>query len=256
MRSSRACRYVLKPPPCTHTSPPVAVCSTVATAVAVCASSSRSCDTKKIVLGVSRIRSSSHRLVGTSRKLSGSSSSSTSCGPRRSAVRTSRFCSPPDRVRSSRCCAFSYGIDKTSVVTSSQAASASYPPTSAQSASACAYRICDGVSSTVMIASSAASSSRAAARIDASARSARTARTVRSSSTRPIIWSITPSPPDRDTVPSCGARSPATIRRSVVLPAPFGPTSATFAPSPTRRSTDVRSALPSGRKYERPETST
>ena len=40
--------------------------------------------------------------------------------------------------------------------------------------------------------------------------------------------------------------SPATIRSSVVLPAPFGPTSATFAPSPTRKLTSAKSTRPSG----------
>ena len=48
-------------------------------------------------------------------------------------------------------------------------------------------------------------------------------------------WRITPSPPARAIDPAAGASSPATMRSSVVLPAPFGPTSATLAPSPTRK---------------------
>ncbi len=62
----------------------------------------------------------------------------------------------------------------------------------------------------------------------------------------PTIWRITPSPPERVTAPSCGTRSPVMIRSSVVLPAPFAPTSATFAPSPTRKETSSRSTRPSG----------
>ena len=52
----------------------------------------------RIVFVDSRIRSSSQILPGTSRKLSGSSSSSTSSGPRSRNSSTSRFCSPPDSV--------------------------------------------------------------------------------------------------------------------------------------------------------------
>ena len=46
------------------------------------------------------------------------------------------------------------------------------------------------------------------------------------------------------------------IRVSVVLPVPFGPMSATFAPSPTRTETSLRSGLPSGRLKETELTST
>ena len=60
------------------------------------------------------------------------------------------------------------------------------------------------------------------------------------------IWRITPSPPDRVIAPACGTRSPVTMRSSVVLPAPFAPTSATFAPSPTRNDTSSSSTRPSG----------
>src|SRR5262245_7239070 len=59
-------------------------------------------------------------------------------------------------------------------------------------------------------------------------------------------WRITPSPPLVVTVPDFGTTSPAIIRTSVVLPAPFGPTSATLAPSATRNETSANSTLPSG----------
>ncbi|CPU64643.1 Uncharacterised protein [Mycobacteroides abscessus] len=124
-RSARAWAYVAKPPPCTHTVPPPGVGSSVATWVAVRDSSSRSWDTKRTVLDDATSRSSSQRFVGTSRWLSGSSSSRTSSGPRSRAVSASRFCSPPDSDRTSRHCAFSNGTDSTSSVTSSQPASAS-----------------------------------------------------------------------------------------------------------------------------------
>ncbi len=48
-------------------------------------------------------------------------------------------------------------------------------------------------------------------------------------------WRMTPSPPVRATEPASGIRSPAMIRSSVVLPAPFSPTSAARAPSPMRK---------------------
>src|SRR6202035_3404558 len=47
-------------------------------------------------------------------------------------------------------------------------------------------------------------------------------------------WRITPSPPVATTVPDWGWMSPATSRSSVVLPAPFGPTSAAVIPSRQR----------------------
>jgi hypothetical protein len=62
----------------------------------------------------------------------------------------------------------------------------------------------------------------------------------------PMNWRITPSPPERAMPPIGVGRSPATIRSSVVLPAPFGPTSATLAPSPTRNDTSANSSRPSG----------
>ncbi len=40
-------------------------------------------------------------------------------------------------------------------------------------------------------------------------------------------------PPSTETVPRVGLASPASIRSSVVLPAPFGPTSAETRPSGT-----------------------
>ena len=63
----------------------------------------------------------------------------------------------------------------------------------------------------------------------------------------PMNWRITPSPPLRETEPLVGVRSPAMIRSSVVLPEPLGPTSATVAPSPTRKDTSSSSTRPSGR---------
>ena len=69
-------------------------------------------------------------------------------------------------------------------------------------------------------------------------------RTDDSSRTEPTNWRITPSPPDRPTEPSCGSMSPATSRSRVVLPAPLAPTSATFAPSPTRKETSRQQAPP------------
>src|SRR3954452_13156959 len=67
---------------------------------------------------------------------------------------------------------------------------------------------------------------------------------------------MTPSPPLRVTAPPWAARSPAMIRSRVVLPVPFGPTSATVAPSPTRRLTSSSSGLPSGREKRTALTST
>src|SRR5688500_5152324 len=69
-------------------------------------------------------------------------------------------------------------------------------------------------------------------------------------------WRITPRPPLRATAPSSGTRSPATIRSSVVFPAPFSPTSAARAPSPTRKETPSSSTRPSGRVCRTPVTST
>ena len=57
---------------------------------------------------------------------------------------------------------------------------------------------------------------------------------------------MTPTPPVRATAPEDGCRSPAIIRSSVVLPAPLAPTSAVFAPSPTRKLTSSKSTRPSG----------
>ena len=45
-------------------------------------------------------------------------------------------------------------------------------------------------------------------------------------------------------------------RISVVFPAPFAPTSATLAPSPTRKETSSSKILPSGRSKRTPATST
>ena len=70
------------------------------------------------------------------------------------------------------------------------------------------------------------------------------------------ICRITPRPPLRVIAPACGMRSPVTIRSNVVFPAPLAPTSATFAPSPTRNDTSSSSTRPSGSSNRTPETST
>ena len=77
-----------------------------------------------------------------------------------------------------------------------------------------------------------------------------------SSPTMPMNCRMTPSEPERATTPVCTGRSPATIRSSVVLPAPLGPTSATLAPSPTRNDTSAKSCRPSGSMCATPATST
>ena len=84
--------------------------------------------------------------------------------------------------------------------------------------------------------------SRSAGGASDSARSA----SVDSSPIMPMNWRITPSPPARAIAPLRTGRSPATILSSVVLPAPFGPTRATLAPSPTRNDTSAKSSRPSG----------
>ena len=72
----------------------------------------------------------------------------------------------------------------------------------------------------------------------------------------PMNWRMTPSPPLAVTVPDCGAWSPAMSRISVVLPAPFGPTSAATEPSPTRNEASSSSTRPSGSAWLRCATST
>ena len=67
-----------------------------------------------------------------------------------------------------------------------------------------------------------------------------------SSRSEPTNCRITPSPPLVVTAPACAVASPAMIRSRVVLPAPFAPTRATVAPSPTRNETSSNSARPSG----------
>ncbi len=57
-------------------------------------------------------------------------------------------------------------------------------------------------------------------------------------------------------LPLCGFRSPAMILVSVVLPEPFAPTSATLAPSPTRKVMSSSNTRPSGSSYPTPATST
>ncbi|CAM5623194.1 hypothetical protein SBADM41S_00337 [Streptomyces badius] len=66
-RSLRASWYVAKLPPCTHTSLPAGLGSTLTIFSAARDSSSRSWETKRTVLRVSFSFSSSHRFPGTSR---------------------------------------------------------------------------------------------------------------------------------------------------------------------------------------------
>ena len=49
--------------------------------------------------------------------------------------------------------------------------------------------------------------------------------------------------PSTATVPSCGGRMPATVSRKVVLPAPFGPSSASIVPASTERSTSRKAMV-------------
>ena len=51
-----------------------------------------------------------------------------------------------------------------------------------------------------------------------------------------------------------GSRSPAIIRKSVVLPEPFGPINATFVPSPTRKETSLNNTRPSDKANSMPVT--
>jgi len=72
----------------------------------------------------------------------------------------------------------------------------------------------------------------------------------------PTNWRMTPRPPLTATVPDCAAISPAMSRTSVVLPAPFGPTSAAVVPSPTRKQASASSSRPSGSAWLSRATST
>ena len=147
-------------------------------------------------------------------------------------------------------------MPRAAVVQTSQRTSASYPPTSPQSATACAYLSWVFSSSASIIASSALSSLAAACWIASGATPSSRSRTVEESRTEPTNWRITPSPPDREMLPLCGFRSPAMILVSVVLPDPFAPTSATLAPSPTRNVMSSSNTRPSGNSYPTPATST
>ena len=147
--------------------------------------------------------------------------------------------------------------------TVSKSTSASYPPASPQAPSASAYASwalpaallnLPRTSAACSAASAAASRAPAARSVGAEIERARSC-SVESSPIMPMNWRITPSPPDRAMPPVWTGRSPATIRSSVVLPAPLGPTSATLAPSPTRNDTSAKSSRPSGSVYPTPATS-
>jgi hypothetical protein len=75
------------------------------------------------------------------------------------------------------------------------------------------------------------------------------------SRTEPMNWRMTPNPPVIETLPLSGLMSPQIIRINVVFPEPFGPIKATFAPSPTRKLTSLRSSRPSDNAYSTAETS-
>ena len=81
-----------------------------------------------------------------------------------------------------------------------------------------------------MIASSASSTALAASLMPFLATETSRSRTVLSSRTDPTNCGMTPTPPLVVTVPISGSSSPVISRASVLLPAPFGPTSATTAP--------------------------
>ncbi len=98
-----------------------------------------------------------------------------------------------------------------------------------------------------MIASSASSTALAASLMPLRATETSRSRTVLSSRTDPTNWGMTPTPPLVVTVPASGWSSPVMSRARVVLPAPFGPTSATTAPWPTRKLASLSSIRPSGR---------
>ena len=72
----------------------------------------------------------------------------------------------------------------------------------------------------------------------------------------PTNCRMTPRPPLELIVPDCAVRSPVTRRIRVVLPAPFGPTSAATRPSPTRNETSSSSTRPSGSVWVRCAAST
>src|SRR5690625_4548833 len=213
--------------------------------VAVRASSSRSWLTNSTPLSVASSCSSSHCLPGTSRELSGSSSSSSSSGPRRSASRASRFCSPPERLAIGRSRHCVKGRPRAAVVQVSHSTSASYPPASPHAVRAVAKASWAWVVSCSTIRASARARDWAACWIAGGATDSSSSPTV-----SPVMnWRITPRLPSRVTAPACGASSPVTIRTRVLLPAPLAPIRATRSPAPTRSETSLSSGRPSGSEY-------
>jgi hypothetical protein len=71
---------------------------------------------------------------------------------------------------------------------------------------------------------------------------------VESSRTCPTNWRMMPMFPDRPITPSSGVRSPAMMRKSVVLPVPLGPISAVLVPAGTLKVTPFSNWVPSERK--------
>ena len=249
-RSRRASWYDANPPGWVQAllPPPNEPSSTVTIRVAVWSSSSRSWLMNRIVLSESRIRCSSQSLPGTSRKLSGSSSSSTSSGPSRRYSSTSRFCSPPLRVRQ-RCGTWRgrrAGRGRAPCRRPRRPRGRSRrrrrtPPAPRRSAAGSSRR-----RSPSARAPTARRRPRPRGPARATTESSRSATVGSSPRSVPTIWRITPRPPVRVTTPAWGTRSPVMMRSSVVLPAPLAPTSATLAPSPTRNDTSSSRTRPSG----------
>ena len=79
----------------------------------------------------------------------------------------------------------------------------------------------------------------------------RRSRTVVSSPAMPTSWRITPTWPSIEMVPDVGWISPLSRRRTVVLPTPLAPTSATRSPSPTWNDTSSSRVAPPGRRHPR-----
>ena len=248
-RSLRASWYVPKPPPCTQTSAPAGP----------------RLDADDLLGGAGEqlpvVRDEQDGLAGLARAAPPASACRGrpgSCPARRAAApRRCRAAAPPARAASARrrrgCGPRATAPSRTERrappwCTCPTASRPRSRATSAQSESACAYPSCAASSSTVMIACSAASTAFAASRIRG--RRHGDEQVAHGASRRgrsPTNCGITPSPPLTVTVPPCGCSSPESSLSRVVLPAPFGPTSATAAPSPTRNETSPSSARPSGR---------
>ena len=106
--------------------------------------------------------------------------------------------------------------------------------------------------SSVARVASAAASLAAVARSRVGAIDRRSSRTVVAGcSAVPTSWCITPSCPSMLIVPAVGVSSPVISRRSVVLPTPFAPTSATRSPLPIVKLMSSSSSSPLGSRHSR-----